>query len=455
MPSLFSISLRIPRRWLAVCCAAVVFPVAGVPAADVPVTPAVWHDQLRIGSDPGYRDVPSGTCFDANGVVFFGGNSGHFLRPPTFALRNGDDWDPAAGIGYPTTTELEAIELVNEQRYPLQLRNMDSPALVGAKVVGIQSRDLPWRVVKAMWDGDALLTKNCTGDLNVSNVYFENVEDGFGAETGIDSWRLENAYMRYIRDDAIENDALIPGEIVNCLIDGCYTFLSHQSPGSVSNNVTVIRDTVAHVLAQPHDGIEQREWRDANIVFGLDGIGRAPGGIFKWQGTQPGSVVVENCVFRMDAPSVTVGEGASMDFPAGTYQDVTLVWLGEGDYPGALPDSGVTVTDDINVWKQARKAWFERAPADHPVFAPTGARQEFFLDHPSVNALAFVAGSLQWRVVTRPGVTVQLRASENLNQWTTLQGFTGDGSFQSVVLPEGMTGRLRRFYRVESSSFPE
>ena len=53
-----------------------------------------------------------------------------------------------------------------------------------------------------------------------------------------------------------------------------------------------------------------------------------------------------------------------MDLPRGTYRNVTLVWLGGGRYPGAIPSSGVTVTDDIGVWNRARAAWLSRHGCD-------------------------------------------------------------------------------------------
>jgi hypothetical protein len=50
-----------------------------------------------------------------------------------------------------------------------------------------------------------------------------------------------------------------------------------------------------------------------------------------------------------------------MSFPGdGVYENVTLVWLSEGTYPGRLPPSGVTVTRDRRVWDEARARWLAR-----------------------------------------------------------------------------------------------
>jgi hypothetical protein len=50
-----------------------------------------------------------------------------------------------------------------------------------------------------------------------------------------------------------------------------------------------------------------------------------------------------------------------MHFPAGaTFENVTLVWLGPGRYPGSLPAAGLTVTRDRRVWDRAKADWLAR-----------------------------------------------------------------------------------------------
>ncbi|MGY8642587.1 MAG: hypothetical protein ACKVJU_16015 [Verrucomicrobiales bacterium] len=38
-----------------------------------------------------------------------------------------------------------------------------------------------------------------------------------------------------------------------------------------------------------------------------------------------------------------------MSFPPGTYRNVTLIWLGDGDYPKPLPD-GVKLSRNVKNW---------------------------------------------------------------------------------------------------------
>ena len=80
---------------------------------------------------------------------------------------------------------------------------------------------------------------------------------------------------------------------------------------------------------------------------------------FKW------SAAAEN--LRLDMADTIIRVDAagrngprSMNFPPGTYRDVTLIWLGSGPYPGTLPETGVSVTTDQMVWDTARAAWLRR-----------------------------------------------------------------------------------------------
>lgn len=83
------------------------------------------------------------------------------------------------------------------------------------------------------------------------------------------------------------------------------------------------------------------------------------GRIWKWPGSSssctPEPVVdVRNTVYRVDRE-----HDGTMAFPSGNYENVTLVWLGGGNFPVPLP-AGVTETHDIEVWHAARNAWLAR-----------------------------------------------------------------------------------------------
>ena len=87
-------------------------------------------------------------------------------------------------------------------------------------------------------------------------------------------------------------------------------------------------------------------------------------GIWKWSWAAAKDVTIRNTVFRLDQASYS--SCSPQQWPAGSYQDVTLVWTGAGAYSTAggcrnvLP-AGVTLTTDRSVWDNARSAWLARS----------------------------------------------------------------------------------------------
>jgi hypothetical protein len=241
-------------------------------------------------------------------------------------------------------------------------KNLNGTCVVGPRVVGQQSRDLTWDQMKSGYDGDALRFVNrkdgTPGRVIAEGLWVDNVEDGFepvrysGAAGQGYSWTLRSSYFRYIRDDVVENDACHAGEVVDVLVDNSRNFIStrpsrdkHLSTGAEAPVIKVY-DSVIHVAA-------------ADEASAGGGAGR----IWKWPGSSssctPEPVLdVRNTVFRVD-----LDHRGAMGFPTGTYQDVTLVWLGGGTYPVPLPP-GVTVTSDISRWQQARDTWLSRHGCD-------------------------------------------------------------------------------------------
>jgi hypothetical protein len=83
-------------------------------------------------------------------------------------------------------------------------------------------------------------------------------------------------------------------------------------------------------------------------------------GIWKWSNQAAARVAVRDTIFRLDMPSYS--SCSSQQWPAGSYDNVTVVWTGAGPYSTAgactntLP-SGVTLTTDVSVWDDAVAAW--------------------------------------------------------------------------------------------------
>ena len=231
---------------------------------------------------------------------------------------------------------------------------------VGGAVLGQIDRNLTSEEVYANYKGDALRVaaadRTVSYDLRVDNVvdgYNPRVADG-AEQDNTARFLLEGAYMTYIRDNAVENDALMSGTIRDCLFDGVFNMLSAK-PSSTSTYtntamVVTIEGVIARLQALPHAGA-------------ADGF--AHNKVFKWEYTAAGSVVVRDSIFYLE--ELPDGTSDNLPFPQGVYENVTVV-LGAGfdgdgdgditdlDYPGGLP-AGVTQTRDVSIFTAARDAW--------------------------------------------------------------------------------------------------
>jgi hypothetical protein len=245
----------------------------------------------------------------------------------------------------------------NTPNYPLGFRDApDGVCITGVRITGQQPRSLTWREMKKTYDGDGIIFKYHIGRATVENVWIDNMMDAlsFPAQTTSAFWTVRGVYARYVRDDFIENDTCRNGEIVDVLVDGAFMFLSAK-PGSGScpqQAKVTIRNSLVRLQGMPYD----TNMQGSKPPSGATGHGQ----LFKTRAEV--TVDVRDTIFRVD--SVSVNAASSMDFAPGSYERVTLIWLGKGDYPGKLPAKGVTVTRDTSIWDNARAAWLKRQGCD-------------------------------------------------------------------------------------------
>jgi hypothetical protein len=244
-------------------------------------------------------------------------------------------------------------------RYPLLFgknRPGRSTCVVGGTVEGQQSRDLTWQTMKRVFDGDGLSIKSTAGV--VDGIRIDNVQDGIGTIGGDPGGiTIRNVYMTYIRDDCLENDAIVQVTLRDSLLDGCYSAISER-PGAGTTpplpppTETTTLDGVL-IRLQPMPFNKERATCPRNAA---DGLGHS--GFFKWS-RYANRLVVKDTVLLAERNSVNCG--SSLNLPrSGSYDNVKLVWLGPGKYPGRVPGSGVTVTSDRGVWDRARAEWLTR-----------------------------------------------------------------------------------------------
>src|SRR6185436_18488489 len=82
------------------------------------------------------------------------------------------------------------------------------------------------------------------------------------------------------------------------------------------------------------------------------------GSIFKMDWDHPdnsGKVFVSNSVFLV--PRNASSSNRTMGLAEGYYENVTVVWLGDGPYPATVPP-GVTITRDRTVFDAAKAKFF-------------------------------------------------------------------------------------------------
>jgi hypothetical protein len=273
------------------------------------------HHPIRLG-----HDAPVSGAALIGGVV-------EGAQPPTLTwerMKYGqhvqDDTDRWIDAGRPSDVDPHSGQIDN--------RNQDGDPRVYV-------RPGAW----AVWDG----------------VRVRNTHDGIGvygdfaAGTGV--CHIRNCWLRDIHDDAIENDDWHELHVLDTLVDGTYTFLScqnHGLDGVLPERVITVENSV--IRLRPFPG--GYKTRSTDSVHGQ---------IYKSQDNAPGlfmrDVVIASELFRdpVDGPRLPERSGRIVDH----YEDVTLVWLGRGRYPGNVP-AGCRVSQDRSVYEDAVADWKAR-----------------------------------------------------------------------------------------------
>lgn len=206
--------------------------------------------------------------------------------------------------------------------------------------------------------------------LYVEELFVHDIEDAFDPNAGSSAaaTHLNRVHAEFIRDDCIENEQGVHSVYVdNSFFDGCFTAFAERPPGSTSGGAGeteasfVVENSLVYVEPQPlgeeycdEDSVE----RGRCIDNGDSWLGAY--GIWKWSDQAAATVVIRDSIFRLDVASYT--SCLAQEWPPGVYENVTLVWAGEGDYriagdcTNTLP-RGVRLTTDLSVWDAAVARW--------------------------------------------------------------------------------------------------
>lgn len=279
---------------------------------------------------------------------------------------------------HPTSTVFTAGQ---QPKPPTNLR------ITGGVIHGKIPLEWSWTLTHA-FGGAAFLT--CANVLqSLEGVRIHNLQDGWRpretpeflprAYLNTGRFRMRDCYVTGIRDDVIENDEFMPGDVEDSLFDGVFTFLSEQN--EQLNGVRTLELPTIGPEEDPHIRLTRVLVRLAVTSAGEPG----PGAWFKLHGYDSPNhqIVITDSVFAVDKQPRNGWK--LVNFPKETtfHGKNLLLWLGEpGAYGASIPE-GVTFLEGQpakDKWHELRNAWLAahgyepRSPEDwNPMEAPVAA----------------------------------------------------------------------------------
>lgn len=193
-----------------------------------------------------------------------------------------------------------------------------------------------------------------SGTAVFDRVYVEGVEDGLmiAREAGDSTqrWELNDAYMKNVIDDTIENDGYRSGKVTDILAEGVHMFYSARNDVELPHSVLIDNSVIGF-------GCKADDRTDTYSGAGSCPKGTSTQRMFKLSSLHP-KITIQNTIIYH--PAVSRSGPKSTCLPSdGTYNNVTVVWGAGISYP-CSGLSGVKVTTDVNVYKNARANWLAR-----------------------------------------------------------------------------------------------
>lgn len=321
-----------------------------VPTGDVVHYSGTYTAQLRI-------DSPGSKILDLAKVVARADQNHYGLNTV---------WPDPVTFGHKSEVD-HTLWPMCENIYPLTIKGKsDGYTVWGGIVVGDFDPVAPWHIWKGLADGDGIRAEGL-GSFTIASARIHNVEDGISPHTSTDNASdkvtcyVRDVYASRIQDDCIENDSVHSMVVSNSYFSG-HTFYSADGSGETAPVVT-FTNCVVELMLLPHQGRISGTSGDLNINTQggypyPDGLGC--GCLFKLSDPSR-ETHCKDCVFLVNRHS-TSSNGA-MSLRGATFENCTLVWLGDGDYPAEIPN-GLTLTRDTAAFDRAKAAFF----ANHPQY---------------------------------------------------------------------------------------
>lgn len=202
-----------------------------------------------------------------------------------------------------------------------------------------------------------------------------NISDGNGKIS--DGFVIRDSLLRHAHDDCLQNDKMASGKIINSFLDGCYSGISARMSSSDASGSTIngsgklleIENTL--MWMQPMTPVYK-------------GTNPGHGGFFKWENdilSRAMNLSLKNVVLmaRQGANHQSLGNEAGSKLTR--CENVTIIWLGSGSFPGTGWPSGcvtvVTGTAGRNLWLQKTAEWY----ASHPQFADLKPADDYYFSY--------------------------------------------------------------------------
>ncbi len=232
----------------------------------------------------------------------------------------------------------------------------------GGEVLGQFAPSTPWNT---MHDKYGQVAQPNAGGADIENLRVFDYGDGISHDRGGPNWMVRGVYVKYSRDDCIENDFYNNGTVEDSFLDGCYSAFSMREYVALPNDSAhrlVVRNSL--IRLQAYDAVYSGPVPNHNAFWKLhqnaprielyDNIFRADAA--SYEGPVPGSYMIP--------PS-----SGPLGNKLAACSNNTIVWLGDGDFPEPLP-ACFTLTTDKTVWDNAVATWNAAHPASLSDIAP-------------------------------------------------------------------------------------
>lgn len=248
----------------------------------------------------------------------------------------------------------------------IEPKNANDVCVVGPTLIGPLDSSYVW---ESALKPDGIQWNRPVGRHELHGAWIRQVNDALSPPKGVDAPRdsyfiFRDIYAREIRDDVLENDSCLSGEIHDSLFDGVFMgFSSRPGTGNVIHMgpampVVRITNTMLRLTCQTDNktgsscpsGSSHGQWFKMSKLTNTNNCTTDDGRLGP-------RYHLTNVILRADHIGLSGIDGLFL--PEGTYENVKVLYTGPGTLPAMPP--GVTVVTNLQqveqLWNGARNTW--------------------------------------------------------------------------------------------------